>query len=444
MTLETPAIPRFDEVLRRHALDAAFYWRQLDGSLDSFHLTPERLDEFSLQMQAHLEGLLSARREGWSAALNALERWRQPGEVFVATWLAGQVDHPTLWQPIWSLVHINRDGLIRAMVSAFAWLPTQQRTRLIQRWLDPNASNVQKVVALRAAALTDLPAEAIGTRPLADWLNAADPWITASACRWASSVCHRYESVVPTLRSLLSSDAWVVRTEAAIALTRLGHDDNGVLSALWRGVAEQTLRVQAASGWYLHQEGRRLRRWLAHLAHAVPVGHPGIEPLLAQLPQRSALLFALHHGRPEVFPYVLEQMEDPAHQRLAGWVWQTMTGWNLEQHGLVDSDVTATEAMDAGLPRPDAAAVRALHYHLVVDIPEGSSLLYGEALSLPLAADVLEAAPQAVRHVVALALSYGAADHVFQVRAPLWKQRPALHQLRMASADDAPSGRPTH
>jgi hypothetical protein len=67
MNDEFIAALRFEQVLRRRVQDAAFYWRQLGGSLQSSQLTPDRLETFSLQTDVEL----------------------------VVSWLAAQLDHPS-------------------------------------------------------------------------------------------------------------------------------------------------------------------------------------------------------------------------------------------------------------------------------------------------------------------------------------------------------------
>ena len=444
MTPDATVAPRFDQVLRRHVQDAAFYWRQQDSSLQSVQLTPDRLDEFSLQMHAHLDGLHQAKREGWDCALEAFERWRQAGETFVITWLAAQVDHASLWEKVWPVVQANPDGLIRGAVSALAWLPTERSTSLMQRWCSRADSPIRTVVALRAAALTDVPVQALSDQPLTAWLAHADPHVRASACRWAAVAMHHHEPAERALHQCLNSDDRRVRAEAAISLALRGEGSDVALSALWRSVTEQLADLQTVTGWYQKQGWRRLNRWLAHLGHAAPRGHGGIAVLLRQLPPRAALRVALHHGDPACLGYVLGQLGEPEHQRLAAWVWQTLTGWDLELNGLTVSASeeeaprglevpTGQQAFDVGLPSPDVAAIRKLHAELDFEIPDDTRLLQGEAVSLALVADLLDDAPQAVRHVAALALDHGAPEHAFHVRAPMWKQRHVIQSLKQAA-----------
>ncbi|ALV05355.1 HEAT repeat domain-containing protein [Roseateles depolymerans] len=444
MTPEPTVVPRFDQVLRRHVQDAAFYWRQQDSSLQSVQLTPDRLDEFSLQMHAHLDGLLQAKREGWDCALEAFERWRQAGETFVITWLAAQIDHGSLWEKVWPVVQANPDGLIRGAVSALAWLPTERATLLMRRWCAEAESPIRTVIALRAAALTDVPVQALSDQPLAAWLGHVDPHVRASACRWAAIAGHHPEPVEGALHQCLNSDDRRVRAEAAITLALRGEGSDVALSALWRSVTEQLNDLQTATGWHQKQGWRRLNRWLAHLGHAAPRGHRGIAVLLRQLPSRAALRVALHHGDPACLDYVLGQLDEPENQRLAGWIWQTLTGWDLELNGLTALDSedetsrglevpTGQSAFDVGLPTPDVAAIRRLHAELAIEIPDDARLLQGEAVSLALVAEILADAPQAVRHVAALALDYGAPEHPFHVRAPMWKQRHVIRSLRQAA-----------
>lgn len=76
--------PIIAAVVRRHVEDAAFYWSQLDGSIDSPQLDAERASQFAALLTAHLEGIRAGREAAAAMALQALERWRKPNEAFVA------------------------------------------------------------------------------------------------------------------------------------------------------------------------------------------------------------------------------------------------------------------------------------------------------------------------------------------------------------------------
>jgi hypothetical protein len=80
--------PVIAPLVRRHVEDASFYWAQHDASAYSPRLSLSGLARFSDLLDAHLEGVLVAGSAGWAPTLDALERWKQPGEAFVCTYAA--------------------------------------------------------------------------------------------------------------------------------------------------------------------------------------------------------------------------------------------------------------------------------------------------------------------------------------------------------------------
>ncbi|MDQ1918736.1 hypothetical protein [Massilia pseudoviolaceinigra] len=92
-------------LVKRHTEDAAFYWAQHEASIDSPRLSLNELARFSDLLDAHLEGISVAGSPGWQPALSALERWKQPGEAFVAAYSAlGRNDPSELVQ---LLLHVR-------------------------------------------------------------------------------------------------------------------------------------------------------------------------------------------------------------------------------------------------------------------------------------------------------------------------------------------------
>ena len=184
------------------------------------------------------------------------------------------------------------------------------------------------------------------------------------------------------------------------------------------------------------QAARRVTRWVRHLATLVPTGHADLPALFAHLPPRIGLVFALYHGDPAFLPFVREAMKQPETARHAGWVWQTLTGIELETHRLVlpdpddaDDDGPITEARldaDNGLPLPDAEAID--RYPFIARA--GTRLLLGKEISPAHALDLLELQPQALRAVAAHALRAQWPQSAINVRAPAGRQRAQMQRLR--------------
>jgi uncharacterized protein (TIGR02270 family) len=426
--------------VRRHADDAAFYWRQLDGAQQSVLLGAVNVAEFQSLLLAHLEGLQAAGEPGAIEAQQALARWRKPGEAFAAMTAALALPNDDDQQSeaiggVLRVVSQAPDLLLRGVISALAWAPpAQAEPWMAQALRSDNA--VHRVAALRACALRGLYVPQWSAHA-----QHASPFVRAAACRWAEA------EHVPTLEALAADADLVVRAEAALAWCRLvpaGERDSSIAAAiashLWECVRAQIGLAGAATGWNRLQAQRRLDRWLHQLAWLAPLGHPGIAALLPQLPVRLALNFALHHGDAEQLPFVLQCMQQDDHARWAGWVWQCLTGVDLRRCRLarpdpaVDLDAPLTSSQldaDHGLPLPDAAAVAA-HPACSLRLASGERLLMGQPVHAHALRDLLAPEanrPQALRHVAAYALGQLHPQHRLNLRADPDAQQAVLARM---------------
>lgn len=356
-----PVIPA---VLRRHVEDGAFYWTQLDGSIDSPQLDADRAAQFGGLLTAHLEGVRVGRQDAASMALQALERWRKPGEAFVAFLAAMSLEGENRVEAVEAVLRQVRrrpDLLVRGAASALAWVDAAAA----RRWLATvtEASDpVDLVIALRGSALMR------GLVADLDRLLAHDSApVRAAACRCADA------ALIGALDGLASDGDLAVRAEAAIALARTLSADAVerrmlVASRLWQCVSEQVSIRDQSTGWGRLQSERRLNRWTRHLVLLAPVGHPGMRELVKRLPERVALTAMLHHGDPALLDLVVQLMRNPEQARWAGWVWHCLTGVNIEAEGLVldepeiDLDAPLTidrRDADLGLALPDPTRIMA-------------------------------------------------------------------------------------
>ena len=429
--------PVIAPIVARHAEDAAFYWSQMDGARISPKFGFEKLQHFNRLQDAHLDGLVVAEPNGWAPALHALERWRKAGEAFVCTLLAmHSVDHTRLGA-ILGVVRQRPDELLRGLVSALAWVGDQSN-EVIHAWSNSQADPVAQVAALRAAALLGSAAVAHLANPIGTYCLSPTSYVRAAACR-AAGVADQPDNA-PLLMAALEDIDLAVRAEAAIALATLAHDAHAI-SVLQACVLSQADLQASATGWYQMQSGRRLHRWTMKLALLTTSGAPFAHDLLARLPPRSALTFALAHGDLIHLPFVVEQMGNPQVDRYAGWVWQTLTGMDLAAVGWTipepapsteDSNQVITQTRldaDNGLTRPLHAAVRAYAASSPYFALHGKRVLAGKELNLEHALDLLESAPQPIRFLAVHSLNGASAVVRMNVRAPAPAQRRAMDAM---------------
>ncbi len=437
MSLITQTFPVIEALVARHAEDAAFYWSQLDGAIRSPTLRLDRLHHFNGLLDAHLDGLVVAGSQGWQPAMAALTRWKKPGEAFVCTWLAAQGTGRQRLDEVLEVAKVSPQNVLRGMISALAWLPPGCAAPVIGQWGHATMVPVAQVAALRAAALIGPEAVAALGSPLPDFLVCADSHVRAAACRALAGGHHG--ATVAALRDALADADVAVRAEAAIALGK-GQDAARALPVLLRCVIDQAHTCAAATGWHRMQAARRLDRWVRELASLTPFGMADTGAMLAILPPRTALTFALVHGDPSHLGFVARLAGEPEVSRYAGWVWQSLTGIDLAEAGLalpepppsaLARDELITEARldaDNGLPQPDSAA---LSGHPASQSPVASHagpVLLGRSLDRQHALDVLQGGPQALRLLAARTLGV-------TVRGPVHPQLAALGRMRAESAE---------
>jgi hypothetical protein len=325
---------------------------------------------------------------------------------------------------VFVLAQRQPDIMLRGIISALAWVPEP----IAQIWMQQafaSAEPTALVAALRACALRHWEVSSWAVHA-----QHAHPSVRAAACRCASV------QDVPMLQGMLTDGELPVRAEAAINLVRLlrmplGTREPGATlpaqhsqlletaaSMLGACVLRQSQLCLEATGWDQVQSQRRLKRWLSHLAHAWPVGHAHASSLLAHLPIRQALHFVLHHGDAAHLPFVIQAMKKPLASRMAGWVWQSLTGMDIAQLGytLPEPPVDVNAPMNAnrldadqGLPVPNIDAIAAVQAAMDLSaVPADQRILQGQLRTAEQLVEQLNPdhnTSQALRAVAHLALA---------------------------------------
>jgi len=406
-----------------HVGDAAFYWQQRDRSVDSALTFLGDLLRFDRLLQANLDGVIAS-KIGWDAAWDALVRWTGPGEVFVCTVLALQsgVDQALRLSQVLKQVLNYPDYLLRGFISALLWSDSKDMAPLVSSWTENSAHAILQVAAWRAIARAPQLAVHPDTpkRLIAAMQRDGEPWLRAAACR-AGAVF----GATDALKACFQDNSPEVAAEAAIALASLGSrtgdaplDCIAILSESIR----QVFQNLPEGGLERERVERRLLRWLRHLALIVPLDIADMARFLGITPPRLGLHFVLHHADPAHLPWVVQQMKDGRCARLAGWVWQAITGIDLELAELSlpkpaqptewEAPERETDELDVGLPLPCAQRVAAYP----VKLPSAPVLL-GQSLDKAGLLGALTHAPQPLRWNAAHRLATLEGNPIFNIRA---------------------------
>jgi uncharacterized protein (TIGR02270 family) len=206
------------------------------------------------------------------------------------------------------------------------------------------------------------------------------------------------------------------------------------------------LHALAAAGG----EGAQEALQLALLAAEPEAARAAVRKLLGdKVPLRTAIRATGWAGDVQAVPWLIRQMADDAHARVAGEAFTLLTGADLAQHDLErkqatpegadgsapsagpndraeDADVALDE--DESLPWPDAARVHVWWQQHAGSLPSGGRcFMGGPAADAAHCRQVLATGRQRQRHAAALLLALREPGSVlFNVAAPAWRQQRAL------------------
>ena len=380
-----------------------------------------RLDE---RLSAHVDGLLVAGDLGYRMALESLES-PSVGSVFAVAALAAARGDQARLLKLLALFDAVPEAP-RSLASALGWVSTD---------------------ALRGWTVK--------------LLAAADPWQ-----RWlglAACAAHRADPGDALPAALAHRDAGL-RVRAARMAGQLGRSD--LVPALLQGLGNNDPAFRRACAGAAVLLGDRSSALDALRAHALKTREAGprsdlVEALQLSLlalppdcarvlvrelvatgaPLRLTIRATAWAGEVQAIPWLIRQMADPVHARVAGEAFSTITGVNLALLDLErkhvpeadggptydpsDDDVALDE--DESLPWPDVDRVQAWWGQHQASMPSGTRCFMGAVPDAAHCLLVLREGGQRQRYVAALLLSLmQPGTPLFNIAAPAWRQQRAL------------------
>ena len=398
-------------VVTEHAEEAAFLFILRERIAGSSQLGLGALAEFDERIDAHLDGLRAAGRDGGDACERALESG-EVGELFAAAVLALESrDASRLARVLAAAPGVERGEV--ALLRALEWVEPRFAEGVLDELLDSS------IIAARAGAL----AFAAGARGLAAGRLAEELRADSPVLRGAALVAAGRQGAleVATAATTLQSDPERgVREHAAWTATLLGVETGA--KTLYEIAFSDSKRADAALDFALRALGPR-----------------SAAPLLDGLMRdpthsRRALLGCAAFGDPGILSWLVERMEDPALARPAGAAFAAITGVDLvaekltlpaEGARLPETDDPPPD--DADLPAPEPERVRAWLRGKARELRPGTPLLAGRAKSPGELWQSLRDARQSERAAAALELAIAApGTPLFDVAAPAFRQRERL------------------
>ncbi|MGX1185962.1 uncharacterized protein (TIGR02270 family) [Pseudomonas sp. F-14 TE3623] len=405
-------------ILNQYVEEASFLAGLRDYAVRAPHYDLKHLTTLDNRIEAHLDGLCIAGLPGLEALLQQLSPTAL-GEVFAATVLAFETNNTIAMGSLAEHVRVH-PGSERFMAAALGWL----KWTLVEPWIDRLLASPESLFRCIGLAACGMHRRDPGPALLAG-LSHADPSVLARAARTAGEL--RRRDLMPTIRAHRQHKDTATRFWANWAIAQMG--DEEALEPL-RQFAEQPGEFQYRALCVLLAWQRRENSiaWIRQLIQNPEQQRVGI--------QAVGLL-----GDPVSVPWLIQQMSDLPHARVAGEAFSLITGvdlalLDLELQDLPDFDAGPNDdpedsnvAMDPdeNLPWPDPQLIAAWWQAHGGDFQAG----VGYVLGLPQRESSFQQALVRGQQRQRIAAACGVArfrptEVLFPTSAPAWRQKRLL------------------
>ncbi len=405
-------------ILHQHAEEAGFLALLRDYAVRGPHYDLDHLGKLDSRIDAHLDGLRIAGQAGLEVLLAQLGP-HSIGEMFASTVLAFEAGNTEVLSRL--SAHLRSAGETeRGYLMALGWLDWER----VSPWIERMLASGEPLFRRLGLAACGMHQRDPGAGLLAG-LSHADPGVLARAARTAGEL--RRRDLMPAIRAHRLHADDNLRFWSNWATAQMG--DEEALEPL-RKFAEQPGEHQgrALNVLLCWQKREASMAWLRGYAQA------GEQRRLVI--QGAGLL-----GDPVSIPWLIQQMADLPHARLAGEAFSLITGADL---ALLDLELVALPDYDAGptddpsdpnvamdpdqdLPWPDPRLVQAWWQANQGSFQTGTPYLLGAALNERRCLEVLASGQQRQRIAAACALArFQPTRALFPTSAPASRQRALL------------------
>lgn len=416
VSLQRPIIPA---IVSQHVEDAAHLRSVRSVLVRAPHVRLLQLGRADERLLAHLDGLSVAGDAGYRMAQEALET-PGVGQIFVVAVLAIERRDSAQIERLLALLGALPDAP-RALASAFGWVSAPALRGLTAPLLAA-AAPAHRWVGIAACALHRVDPGAA----LAAAIEQPQPRLRALALR-SAGLLGRLDLLSACLSHLADDDP-ACKLAAAWAAVLLGDRTDGA-----RALMELALQPGATA-----REALQLTLLSANPGTARRV----VRQLAAQGTElRTTIEASAWAGDVQAIPWLIKQMADDGHARVAGEAFSFLTGADLARLDLerkppenfesgpnddpLDDNVALDD--DESLPWPDVARVQAWWQAHGAGMPQGVRCFAGADADAKHCTQVLANATQRQRRAAALLLCLQQPGAVlFNTAAPTHRQRRLL------------------
>jgi len=409
-----------DDVVSRHAEEAAFLWTLRSRAVTEPHYGLKELARLDERIEAHVSGLRVSPDEGWrhcqkNLALNGA------GELFAASVLAFWAgDRGRMREVLFT--GCAAPGGTSGLISALGWLEHESVFSWIARLLQARQP-LHRAVGLAACAIRrEDPSDALVAS-----VRDRHPALRARALRMVGEI--KRSDLLDAVHACRHDEDGECRFWAAWTLA-LNRERAGVTALLPWFEAETPFTMPALQLGLRAMDIKEAQSWVSSF---------GEDPARA----RTAVMAAGIVGDPAAIPWLIRRMESSDLARLAGEAFTVITGVDLAYHDLdrdppvlaprQNEEATLEETVadldyESNLRWPSAERVAEWWEKNVHAFTPGLRHLGGQAITPKSALDVLTKGKQRLRAAAALELALlNPEQPLFEVRARGdWQER-ALH-----------------
>jgi uncharacterized protein (TIGR02270 family) len=408
-----------ETVVSQHSSEAPFLWENKRTASKAPHYSLVDLARLDLRVEAHIDGLRVADKEGWQLARKELA-WKEAGEVFTASVLAFESNDSAKIGEVLGIVAATPE-LARGVISALGWMEYERAAPHIISLCTSELRSHRRIGIAAAAIHRKDPGRSLNLAVMS-----GDPLLRARAARAVGELART--DLVPAIQRELNSKEEGCRFWAAWTVALLAGYSNAIETLKSFVTVPGRFRGRALQLALRRMNGESALEWISELSKT-----------RANL--RMAVVGAGIVGDPSRIPWLIEHMTDPQIARVAGEAFSMITGVDL---AYLDLDCKKPEDFEAGptedpkddnvemdedesLPWPHTSLIAKWWNAHHGEFHPGVRYLLGKPISADWAQEVLRIGRQRQRSGAALELALQRPEMpLFEVRAPGFRQ---LRQL---------------
>jgi len=398
-------------IMAEFADEAAFLWFLRARAVGAPHFSLDDLATLDERIEAHIDGLRIAGEAGWDICEGTLGS-EDPEKYFAPSVIAFESGMTPRIQAILDSIG-KKPSKACALISALGWLPLAQAEPHIRNLL-ASESPFHRYLGIAASAIHRRdPGHLLG-KTVDDGL----PILTARSLRAYGELGRSRELDSRILRAGLSNGDDGIRFSAAWSATLAGKQE--AVDMLKSFVLPKSPHREEALNTALRRmEQAAALSWQRHLAQSLDT-------------IRLAVMGSGIIGDPALIPWLMERMKTPELARVAGEAFTMITGVDVDQEVMRDTqpkgfnagptddpgDVNVAMDPDDYLPWPNVEAVLHWWNRNKGAFPSGIRHLLGKPITVVNLRNILRSGRQRQRAAAALELAILEPERpLFEVRA---------------------------